>query len=487
MSEILSLQPKEVMSFFHEILQIPRPSKKEEKIIAYLENFARNHNLPFRKDEAGNVLISKPATKGKEKVKIVILQSHLDMVCEKNSDTVHDFDKDPIRGYVDGEWVKARGTTLGADDGIGIAAQLAILASDSVVHGPIECLFTVDEETGLTGAFALQKDFFRGKILINLDSEDEGELFIGCAGGADTVAAFSFQKETPPTGMNAFKLSVTGLKGGHSGDDIHKGLGNSNKILNRFLWSLNRKTGIRLSEFDGGNLRNAIAREAFAVFMIDRDQTAHAKELFGQYANDVRKELHATEPGLSLKLEETSGPDFVIDKPTQDALLNSLYACPHGVIAWSQTIEGLVETSTNLASVKFKGDRIEVSTSQRSSVESSKWDIAYMVEAVFLLAGASVKHGEGYPGWTPDKNSEILRISEAAYERLFKTKPVVRAIHAGLECGLFLEKYPDLDMISFGPTIKGAHSPDERLHIESNVKFWELLLEVLKKVPEENA
>jgi dipeptidase D len=484
MSHILNLEPKEVMGYFHEILQIPRPSKKEEKIIQYLTDFAKKLNLPVKKDEAGNILISKPASKGKEKVKTVVLQSHVDMVCEKNSDIIHDFEKDPIDAFVDGEWIRAKGTTLGADDGIGIAAQLAILASDKLEHGPIECLFTVDEETGLTGAFALQKGFFTGKILINLDSEDEGELFIGCAGGADTVATFDYQKEAPEPDSNALKVNIAGLKGGHSGDDIHKGLGNSNKILNRFLWLLEREVGIRLAQFDGGNLRNAIPREAYAIFTLPRNMVDKAKQMFEVYSAEIKKEFQTTETGLTLSIEKVPSPEFVIDKKTQDALLDSLYACPHGVIAWSQTIEGLVETSTNLASVKFKGDKIEVSTSQRSSVESSKWDIAHMVEAVFTLAGASVKHGEGYPGWAPDKNSEILRISEAAYEKLFNTKPLVRAIHAGLECGLFLEKYPDLDMISFGPTIKGAHSPDERLHIESNVKFWDLLLEVLKQIPE---
>ena len=472
------------MGFFHEILQIPRASKKEEKIIQYLVDFAKHHQLPYKQDEAGNLLISKPAGKGKEKIKTVVLQSHVDMVCEKNSDIKHDFDKDPIQAFVDGEWVKARGTTLGADDGIGIAAQLAVLASNEIEHGPIECLFTVDEETGLTGAFELQKGFFEGKILINLDSEDEGELFIGCAGGTDTVATFQFQKEKPGKDVISFKLIVSGLKGGHSGDDIHKGLGNSNKILNRFLWTLNKKIGLRIATFDGGNLRNAIPREAYVAFTIEEDKAVEIGELFQTYIKDIKREFSVTEPGLNLSLEKVDLPEYVIDSKTQAALLNSLYACPHGVIAWSQTIPGMVETSTNLASVKMKGNQIEVSTSQRSSIESSKWDIAYMVEATFLLAGASVTHGKGYPGWAPDKNSEILRITETAYEKLFNTKPIVRAIHAGLECGLFLEKYPDLDMISFGPTIKGAHSPDERLHIESNVKFWELLLEVLIKIPE---
>ncbi len=484
MNNLQALEPKVVFHYFNAILQIPRPSKKEEKIIQYLKDFAVKFHLPFKTDKAGNVLISKQATKGKEKVKTVVLQSHVDMVCEKNSDTVHDFEKDTIQAYVDGEWINAKGTTLGADDGIGIAAQLALLASDKMEHGPLECLFTVDEETGLTGAFALEKNFFSGKILINLDSEDEGELFIGCAGGTDTQATFSFKKETPDKNSHAFKMTVSGLKGGHSGDDIHKGLGNSNKILNRFLWNLDRLAHHRLALFDGGNLRNAIPREAFAVFAVEADAEQKVLDLFNSYNSEIRREFHATEQNLSLKLEKVDLPDFVIDKKTQDALLDALYACPHGVIAWSQTIEGLVETSTNLASVKFDGDKIIVGTSQRSSIESAKWDIAHMVEAVFLMAGAEVKHGKGYPGWTPDKNSEILRITEKSYEELFSTKPVVRAIHAGLECGLFLEKYPDLDMISFGPTIKGAHSPDERLHIESTVKFWKLLTDVLKKIPE---
>jgi dipeptidase D len=484
MSTIKELKPTEVMKYFDEILQIPRASKKEEKILRFLIDFAKHHQLLYKQDKAGNLLISKPASRGKEKTKTVVLQSHVDMVCEKNSDIKHDFDKDPIHAYVDGEWVKARGTTLGADDGIGIAAQLAVLASNEIEHGPVECLFTVDEETGLTGAFALQKGFFEGKILINLDSEDEGELFIGCAGGTDTVASFQFKKEKPGKNDISFKVAVSGLTGGHSGDDIHKGLGNSNKILNRFLWNLNQKSSLRLVSFDGGNLRNAIPREAYAVFTIDEDKIVEMGDLFQTYSKDIKREFFMTEPGLNLSLEKVDLPDYVIDINTQSALLNSLYACPHGVVAWSQTIPGLVETSTNLASVKLKGNQIEVSTSQRSSIESAKWDIACMVEATFLLAGARVTHGKGYPGWAPDKNSEILKITESSYKKLFHTKPIVRAIHAGLECGLFLEKYPDLDMISFGPTIKGAHSPDERLHIESNVKFWELLIEVLREIPE---
>ncbi len=481
--EILNLEPKQVMFYFYEILQIPRPSKKEEKIINYLTDFSKKHKLAFKKDEAGNILISKPATKGNENQLTVVLQSHIDMVCEKNSNVNHNFEIDNIEAFVDGEWIKARGTTLGADDGIGMAAQLAILASDKIEHGSVECLFTVDEETGLTGAFALQKDFFTGRILINLDSEDEGEIFIGCAGGIDTVATIEYTREQPETDYTALKITISGLKGGHSGDDIHRGFGNSNKILNRFLWNLNQQTEIRLAEFNGGNLRNAIPREAFAVILVPVEKTELAYSFFDNYSKDLQKELHTVEPGLNLKMETTTAPNYVIDKATHNSFLNAIYACPHGVISWSQTINGLVETSTNLASVKFEDNKIIIATSQRSSSESLKWDIASMVKSVFVLAGAVVKHGEGYPGWTPDKNSEILKISAVAYENLFKTEPVIRAIHAGLECGLFLKKYPDLDMISFGPTIKGAHSPDESLHIGTTQKFWDLLLEVLKRIP----
>ncbi len=480
---INSLKPTEVWKYFEEILTIPRPSKKEEKIIAYLLEFGKKHNLETRCDDAGNVMISKPATKGYEKAPSVVLQSHVDMVCEKNSDVQHDFNTDPIQAYVDNGWVKAKGTTLGADDGIGIAAQLAILASSSIAHGPLECLFTVDEETGLTGAFEMKPGFFNSKILLNLDSEDEGELFIGCAGGVDTVATFSYENEKVPTSSMAFKISVTGLKGGHSGDDIDKGLGNSLKIINRFLWKGTNKFDLRLANIDGGNLRNAIPREAFAHFVIHQEDAQSMQQMFQQLRDEIRFELSVTEPNLKIELETALLPEWVINETTQYDLLNALYACPHGVIAMSQLMPGLVETSTNLASVKFIQDnQILVTTSQRSAIDSSKTDVASMVESVFRLANASVVHSEGYPGWAPNTNSEILRITRNSYKTLFGTEPIVRAIHAGLECGLFLEKYPYLDMISFGPTIKGAHSPDERLNIESTEKFWKLLLDVLKTV-----
>jgi len=483
--KIEELEPKEVWSQFNEILKVPRPSKKEEKIIQYLLDFAKEHGLDAKKDDIGNVLISKPAAPGYENRQTVVLQSHVDMVCEKNSDVKHDFEKDAIKAYVDGEWVKAKGTTLGADDGIGIATQLAILVSDRIEHGPLECLFTVDEETGLTGAFGLQKDFFKGKILINLDSEDEGELFIGCAGGIDTVAAFKYSKEEVPTGYFAMEVQVANLKGGHSGDDINKGLGNANKIINRFLWKVARDYGMRLSSIDGGNLRNAIAREAKAVILVPNTKKEEVRAEFNMFFYEIQKEYKITEPNLRMKLGTVDIPKYVIDEKAQFNLLNALYACPHGVIEMSREIPGLVETSTNLASVKMSDEKIIVSTSQRSSVESAKRDVANMVESVFLLARAKVEHGDGYPGWTPNTDSEILKIAKQSYVDLFEKEPVVRAIHAGLECGLFLEKYPGLDMISFGPTLRGVHSPDERINIKTVEKFWKHLLDVMRRIPEE--
>ncbi|QKG79737.1 aminoacyl-histidine dipeptidase [Tenuifilum thalassicum] len=481
------LKPELVFKFFDEICQVPRPSKKEEKIIAYIEEFAKKHNLEFHKDEAGNVLIKKPASKGYEDKVPVVLQSHLDMVCEKNSDVEHDFNKDAIQTYVDGEWLKAKGTTLGADDGIGIAAQLAVLASNDIEHGPIECLFTVDEETGLTGAFELKSGFFESKILINLDSEDEGELFIGCAGGVDTIATFGYEPEKVPTDSIAMKLNVKGLLGGHSGDDIDKFRGNSIKIINRFLWRGTQLFDLKLTNLDGGNLRNAIPREAFATFTIHKEDKSALILEFESIRDAIYNEWHDVEPNLEITIEDAPLPDFVIDEPTHYDLLNALYACPHGVMAMSRKLKGLVETSTNLASVKFIQDnQILVTTSQRSSVESAKTDIANMVESVFRLANANTQHTDGYPGWAPNPNSKILEITKSSYKKLFNQEPIVRAIHAGLECGLFLEKYPDLDMISFGPTIKGAHSPDERLNIPTTQKFWDLLLDVLKNIPSKN-
>ncbi len=484
--KISELEPREVWMQFDEILKVPRPSKKEEKIIQFLLDFAREHNLKAKKDDIGNVLIIKGATPGYENRKGVVLQSHVDMVCEKNSDVKHDFEKDAIKAYVDGDWVKAKGTTLGADDGIGMAAQLAVLASKNIQHGPIECLFTVDEETGLTGAFGLKKGFFEGTILINLDSEDEGELFIGCAGGVDTEASFKYKREDVPLGSFAMDIQVANLKGGHSGDDINKGLGNANKILNRFLWSAARKYNLRVSTINGGNLRNALAREADAVVVVPNAYKEDVRAEFNMFFYEIQNEYKTTEPNIKMKLGTTDLPKFIIDEETQRNLLNSIYACPHGVIEMSRDIEGLVETSTNLASVKMNDEKIVVATSQRSSVESAKKDIANMVESVFLLAEANVKHSDGYPGWTPNTDSDILKIAKESYEDMFKKEPLVRAIHAGLECGLFLEKYTELDMISFGPTLRGVHSPDERINIKTVEMFWIHLLDVLRRIPQNN-
>jgi len=405
------------------------------------------------------------------------------MVCEKNSDKKFDFENDAIETFVADGWVKANGTTLGADCGIGIAAQLAVLTSNELKHGPIECLITVDEETGLTGAFALQPGFLSGSVLLNLDSEDEGEIFIGCAGGIDTLATFTYRKEEILENSVAFKIMVSGLQGGHSGDDIHKNRGNANKIITRFLHRSAKKYRLQLAGFNGGNLRNAIAREASAVIVIPAKNNEDITNDFKQFSTELFSEYEFAEPNLKLAIQPNEIPAFVIDSETQSKMINSLIACPHGVLEMSSRMEGMVETSTNLASVKFVGDnKIMVTTSQRSEIESRKCFAAEMVETVFKMAGAEVVHTDGYPGWAPNPNSPALKIVVDSYARLFSVQPVVRSIHAGLECGLFLQKYPQLDMVSFGPTIRGAHSPDERLDIESTQKFWKHLVDVLENI-----
>jgi len=483
MSVFRNMEPASVWYYFDEILRIPRPSNKEERIRLYLTKFGADFGLQTEVDSVGNVLISKPGSPGMENRKSVLLQSHMDMVCEKNSDVEFDFDNDPIIAWSDEQWIRAKGTTLGADDGIGIAAQLALLAADDIPHGPIECLFTVAEETGLTGAFGLEAGFFNSKILLNLDSEDEGELFIGCAGGQDLTARFDYAKQPVPEGYQALKISLTGLQGGHSGDDIHKGLGNSNKMMIRLLWENSDRFDLLIHSFLGGNLRNAIAREASAIVLLPGDKKSSLMAEVEKFEKVLKCEFSYTEPKLCLGAEPVETPDWVIDEDCQANLLNSLYGCPHGVFSWSMAMPGMVETSTNLAAVKFVDDQIEVTTSQRSSLESGKQDITNMVESVFILAGAETERNSGYPGWNPNPGSEIVEITSRIYKDLFNTEPIVRAIHAGLECGLFLEKYPDLDMISFGPTIRGAHSPDERLEIETVTKFWDLLIEVLNQIP----
>jgi dipeptidase D len=481
MSELINLKPSRVWYYFSELCKVPRPSKKEEKVIEFLLEFGKRLNLETIKDDAGNVLIRKPATPGYENKPWVALQSHIDMVCEKNSSTVHDFEVDPILPYVDGGWVKAKGTTLGADDGIGVAAQMALLEAKDIEHGPIECLFTVDEETGLTGAFALKPGFLKSLILLNLDSEDEGQIFIGCAGGKDTLAKIKYEREIVSEGK-AYKIIVGGLMGGHSGDDISKGRGNANKILNRILWNASRDYNIRIAEIDGGNLRNAIAREAYAIIIVDEAYAGKLEALVKNYSEHIKDELSSTDPGLKIDILPENRPSHIIDALSQFNLLNAVYACPHGVIAMSADMPGLVETSTNLASIKMDSNYIIINTSQRSSIESSKKDIVDMVDSVFFLAGAKTQHGDGYPGWKPNINSKILDIAKKSYFRLFNKEPQYLAIHAGLECGLIGEKFPGMDMISFGPTLRGVHSPDERIEIASVEKFWDFTLEILKNV-----
>ena len=477
------LKPTGVFHYFEEICRVPRPSKKEGKIRAFLEKFAIDHHLTCKTDAVGNVLIDKPATPGMEHAKKVILQSHMDMVCEKNRDTVHDFEVDPIQTYVDGEWLKAKGTTLGADDGIGMAAALAILADKEVAHGPLQCLFTVDEETGLTGAFALETGFMDGDILINLDSEDEGELFIGCAGGARTTAQFEFHPETAPDDYYFFRVTVKGLTGGHSGDDINKNRANANKVLNRFLMQLMQQYDLRLCEIDGGNLHNAIPREAHALCAVPMANKESVRIDLNLFLADIRNEYAVTEPHVIMDVESEPTQKEVMEKKSMQKFLNAIYAVHNGVFAMSQEIPGFVETSSNLASIKMKDGLIEIVTSQRSSTLSSRKDVSQAVRSAFELGGGFAETGDGYPGWKPNPASEVLHVTVDSYKRLFGTEPKVRAIHAGLECGLFLEKYPHLDMVSFGPTLRGVHSPDERLLIPTVQKFWDLLLDVLKHIP----
>lgn len=482
---ICELHPQEVFSIFHEITQVPRPSKREGKIIEWLKAFAVKHNLEHTVDEAGNIIMRKPATAGYEHKPGVILQAHMDMVCEKNNDTVHDFDNDPIHTYIDGDFIKAQGTTLGADNGIGMALMLAAITSETLQHPALECLFTVDEETGLTGAFRLQDGCLNGKQLINLDSEDDGQVFIGCAGGIDTLAKMHYSPlASLPNNHLALNIKVSGLMGGHSGDDINKGRGNANKILVRFLYMVMQKTDMQLAAINGGNLRNAIAREAEATILVPMSFKEDVRVMLNHYIATIESEIGDVEKDFCMTLESTDTPATIIPADKAKVLIQALYACPHGMRAMSKTMPGLVETSTNLASVKMKEDEkgafIEVNTSQRSSIESKKHDLKQMVECALALACDEVTHGDGYPGWAPNPQSLLLEVTKKAYQDLFAAEPKVLAIHAGLECGLFLEKYPYLDMVSIGPQMFGVHSPQERLSIASTGKCWQWLQRILE-------
>lgn len=483
--EVKDLKPELLWKCFDAVTKVPRPSCHEEKIREFLLDFAAKHSIEAKTDKVGNVVFRKPATPGHEHAHTVILQAHMDMVAEKNGDVKHDFLTDPIETYVDGDWVKARGTTLGADNGIGLAAAMAVMIDPDLVHGPLEALFTVNEEIGLEGAQNIGKDMISGDMLLNLDSEDDGEIFVGCAGGIDTTADFTYKRSYTPEGFEYMKVSVSGLLGGHSGSDINLGRANANKLIARFIWECSQRWDITVCTIGGGNLRNAIPREAFAVFGIHSTHKEELSHYLKKYYRDILAEYKGIEPSMDFRIEPAERPEFCMDSETSIALVRAIYSAPHGVVSMSHDIEGLVETSTNLAAVKMIDERtIRITTSQRSSVESRKNDIAGQVEAHFQLAGAMVSHSDGYPGWAPNMDSPIMKIAADAYEELFGVRPAIKAIHAGLECGLFLAKYPGLDMVSFGPTMTGVHSPDEQLLIPTVDKFWRHLCRVIEKVAE---
>ena len=472
------MDSQSVLEIFKEITRIPRESGHEEKMTAFLQKFAADRGLDCRTDATGNVVITREAAPGKENVPAIVLQSHQDMVCEKNSGCDHDFARDPISYVIEDGWMIAKDTTLGADDGIGVAASLALLDSD-IPTGKLECLFTISEETGMDGANAIESGLFTAKTLINLDSEDEGQLFVGCAGGVDTTAVFKYVEEGIDPSLAALKLRVFNAIGGHSGDDINKERANTVQILARFLYG-EYSGGYRLVSFNGGNKRNAIAREAEAVILLDAAGAKALEDRFGKFAADVKAEYHRTDPDISFECIRTGNPGKAVDKDTARRFIFALTAVNHGVLTMSQDIAGLVETSTNLAAVFMNvPGEIKVTTSQRRSTDSAKKFMADKVEAAFLLAGAEVSHSDPYPGWTPNMDSHILDVTVASYRKLFGVEPEVKAIHAGLECGLFLTKFPDLAMISFGPTLRGVHAPGEKLDLASNEKFVRLLVDVV--------
>ena len=482
------MEPKAVFDIFAQINQVPRPSKHEEKISKWLQDFAAAHGIECVADEAMNVIMRVPATAGYEDHEGVILQAHMDMVAEKDGNVQHDFLKDPIQTFVDGEFLKAKGTTLGADDGIGISMALAAITDPNLPHPAIECLFTVDEETGLTGAMKLKDGMLKAKKLINIDSEDDGQIFIGCAGGIDTLAKMHY---VPVSSLQIFKssnpqiairLSVGGLTGGHSGDDINKGRANANQLLVWFLARIWPQTEVQLASINGGNLRNAIAREAEAVLCVPMSYKEQIRIEWNHYVAQMDNVFGEVEKEMRLDLESCDMPDTFIPAEKAYRLIMALCECPHGMIAMSKEMPGLVETSTNLASIKMRDGYIEVNTSQRSSIESSKHHLKWAVEQALSMACDEVTHGDGYPGWAPNPNSALLEVVKKAYVDLFKEQPKVLAIHAGLECGLFLEKYPYLDMVSIGPQMYGVHSPQERLSIPSTERCYKWLCQTLKSL-----
>ena len=482
--KITDLKPELVWKCFDEITKVPRPTHHLEKMLKFLTEWAEKHNIPYKTDEVGNVVMTAPATPGHENAPTIILQGHQDMVAEKRGDKIHDFLNDPITTIVDGEWVTADGTTLGADNGMGCATAMAVLLDKDLVHGPIECLFTVDEEQGLIGANGIQSGFVTGSILLNLDSEEHGQLVIGCAGGKVTVATLPYKKETPASGQKYYRIHLNHFKGGHSGMEIGLGRGNANQQLARFLWEMSQEMPLSIAEIDGGNLANAIPREAWAVIGIPSDKAGILEKAACEFSDMIHSEFALAEgKDFTFTAESADVPETVIDRETSKNLIAAIFATPNGVQTMSNAIPGLIETSCNLASVKMlAGEKIQVTVHQRSSVDSRRDEIADRIKALYQIIGASVEFEDSYVGWAPNPESHILKVAESSFRDLFNIEPRVEALHAGLECGLFLEKMPKLDMISFGPTLKDVHSPSEKANIKSVAEFWEFLCEILKRL-----
>ncbi len=484
MKTLQHLRPANLWKIFHDLTQIPRPSKKEEKAVEFAKNFGLKLGLKTIVDKSGNVIIKKSATPGMENRKGIVLQAHLDMVPQKNNDKVHNFETDPIETLIDGDWVKANGTTLGADNGIGVAAALAVIEANDIQHGPLELLLTIDEETGMTGAFGLETGMLDGDILLNLDSEDEGELYIGCAGGMNTSGYMKYKEIPVPDGMKAYKLSVTGLKGGHSGLDINLGRGNANKIMNRFLWFAVNNLDIHISTLEGGSLRNAIPRESFSLIVVPIQKVSEFENAVLKYSGMFKNEFIISDPGLLFKADPAELPSKMMNKEDQIKFVRIVYGIPNGVMRMSAEIEDVVETSINMSVVKANNGEAEILCLLRSAVDSAKYSVANMTQSVMELGGMKVTHDSNYPGWKPNPDSPVLTVMKQVYESKYGKAPEIKVVHAGLECGIIGDVYPNLDMVSFGPTIIHPHSPDEKVHIDSVGKFWDYLLDILKSVPE---
>ncbi|MBC8768039.1 aminoacyl-histidine dipeptidase [Arenibacter sp. BSSL-BM3] len=482
-NEIRNLEPNNIWNRFADLNAVPRPSKHEERVIEFMMDFGKALGLTTTKDAVGNVIIKKPATSGMEDRKTVILQSHLDMVHQKNADTEFDFSTQGIEMYVDGDWVRAKGTTLGADNGLGVATIMALLESNEISHPPLEALFTIDEETGMTGAKGLKGGLLKGDVLLNLDTEDDDEIDIGCAGGIDITATGKYGEETLPEGSIGYKITVKGLSGGHSGMDIHKGLGNANKIMNALLMLGQQHVNLRVSEINGGGLRNAIPRESTALVVVNASESNKFNAMFQDWVQGLKKDFATIEPNLSIVATPSETSESLMEAQDQQALLKAIKNAHNGVYAMSEAMEDLVETSNNIARVVVKNGTVKIACLTRSSVEAGKMELANSLKGNFETAGYQVTLSGDYPGWDPNPDSDILKLLQSKYVELFKEQPNVVACHAGLECGILGQNYPDVDMISFGPTIKGAHSPDERASISSLQKFWKFTLKILEEIP----